>query len=110
MFLNSWKRIGRYSFDEESLGKSIVRCSESVIPSGKINASIPAIRMIITNQHVFPSRKEASISGRYDVYLEDCEYGIKTNYGTFSSIEQAMFIADLKLIELGYSIDNPFYL
>jgi hypothetical protein len=71
--------------------------------------SFPAIRMVVRGQPtLLPIYKEDEV---YEVILEDSEYGIKTNYGdNLSSIELAKFTADVKLIELGYEIEEPFLL
>ena len=46
---------------------------------------------------------------RYEITLADMEYNIRTNYGRdFATLVQAKFVADLKLTELGFIIENPF--
>ena len=115
MKLKRWKAIGRCSIDENSLLKTIVRESFSRIPNNNARRSFPAIKMIVTNQHsvtgiskVFNDNCEVP---KYEIYLEDSEYSIKTSYGnSFNSLEQAKFVADLKLIELDYEIEEPFLL
>ena len=114
MKLKAWKCIGRYSFDADSSGKTIARDSyqEVFLPGGPTRY-VPAIRMIVTNQRGI----EDIIYGRiqrkesYEVYLEDLEHNFKTSYGNnYSSLEQAKFVADLRLIDLGYSIIEPYLL
>lgn len=113
MKLKAWKRIGSYSFDVKSFGKTMVRESELLIPYKDAKRSVPAIRMIVTNQYSARGMSK-SLVGNYDeeiyeVYLEDTEYGLKTSYGkNFTSLEQSMFVADVKLIELGHNIEEPF--
>ena len=87
----------------------LVRESNTRIPSNDAKRSFPAIRMVVRGQPMLlPIYKEDQT---YEVCLEDTEYGIKTIYGNNSnSIELAKFIADLKLIELGFKIEEPFLL
>lgn len=85
--------------------KTAIRDGEFRIPSNDARRSFPAIRMIVTNNHGMRS------DDGYEVYLEDSEYSIKTSWGEgFESFEQAKFVADLRLIELGYDIEEPFLL
>ncbi len=111
MRLGPWKVWGRWR-------DWVCRESDVWIPNPKgdvytdVESSFPAIRMIIRTE--FQSDHER-LYGRcesetiYEIFLEDTEYNIKTNYGkNIESIELAKFIADLKLIELGYDIEEPF--
>ena len=104
MKLKAWKPLGRYCFDTDSSYRTVSRDSEAYIPRFRSFMQQPSIRMVVTNQY-------GGQSMLYDVYLEDSEYGIKTYYGrNLKSLEQGKFIADLKLIELGYEIEEPFFL
>jgi hypothetical protein len=104
MKLKAWSPLGRYCFDTDSSYRTISRDSECFIPEFRGSRPYPAIRMVVSNQF-------GGQSMLYNVYLEDSEYGIKTYYGrNLESIEQGKFIADLKLIELGYEIEEPFFL
>ena len=107
MKMNYWRAVGRFSIESSSPTKTIIRESTSRIPSNHAKRSLPAIRMIITNQTNFAFKKDL----KYEICLEDSEYSIKTYYGNdFSTLEQAKFVADLKLIELGYEVERPFLL
>ena len=105
---NSWTRAGKHAFDKNSLIKTIIRESFIRIPSGDVKRSVPMLRMIVTNQFNFVhSVKYKDLS--YEIYLEDLEYNLKTSYGNnFASLEQAKFIADLKLIDLGFGVIDPY--
>ena len=106
MRLGPWKVWGRWR-------DWVARESDAYIPNGD-RQSFPAIRMIIKTG--FDSDLErlygqCESETTYEICLEDTEYNIKTNYGkNIDSIELAKFIADLKLIELGYDIEEPFYI
>jgi hypothetical protein len=89
-----------------SRGSIFIRESDVRIPNNDAKRSFPAIRMIVSDQG-----HGSIVVRQYEISLEDCEYNIKTNYGkNIESIELAKFIADLKLIELGYDIEEPFYI
>jgi hypothetical protein len=84
-------------------GRSYVRESVIRIPDNGCN-SFPAVRMIVQS---LLFTQESPIK----IYLVDSEYGLITNYGIgFQSFEQAKFIADVKLVELGFEIKKPFIL
>jgi hypothetical protein len=107
MKFKEWKFLGRASFDRDSLFKTIVRESENSIPSKYAKRKFPQFRLIVTNQHNFVHTHNADV--RYEVYMEDGEYNLKTSYGSgIGTLEAAKFIGDLKLIELGHEVEALF--
>ena len=97
MILKEWRNL-------LGAGKSYVRESEVRIPDNSGYDSMPAIRMVVQS---LLFTQESPIK----IYLVDSEYGLVTNYGIgFESFEQAKFIADVKLVELGFEIKKPFIL
>jgi hypothetical protein len=108
MKLKAWQPYP-YALHPDSALKTEVRESELHRPNGLNTRSVPSIKMVVTNSS-FPSRPNGH-NDKYEVYLEDSEYNIKTSYGkNFESLEQAKFVADIKLIELDYEIEGPFLL
>jgi hypothetical protein len=106
MRLGPWKIWGRWR-------DWAARESDAHIPNGDLK-SFPVIRMVIKTgfdsdlDRLWGLRESETT---YEICLEDTEYNIKTSYGKkIESIELAKFIADLKLIELGYDIEEPFYI
>jgi len=106
----SWERYGRYHLDINSPRKTTVRENVIKVPSNNARRSFPILRMVVTNQRNF-AHSNGYKNLNFEIYLEDLEYNIKTSYGNnYSSLEQAKFIADLRLIDLGYRIIDPYLL
>jgi len=101
MKLKAWRESPSFSRLGFDLGcKTAIRDGEFRIPI----CNFPAIRMIVTNT-------DKKANDGYEIYLEDSEYSTKVSYGkNFESLEQAKFVADIKLIELGHEIEEPFLL
>jgi len=88
----------------------IARVSYLRIPDNSPELSFPIIRMVIQGWPKLDPMQHNKNSV-YEIYLEDSEYNIRTTYGSkIGSIELAKFIADVKLLELGYKIEEPFLL
>jgi hypothetical protein len=101
MRLKAWREFPHHILHPDI--KTAIRDGEFRIPNNNAKRSFPAIRMIVTNLN-------KTLNG-YEIYLEDSEYSMKISYGkNFESLEQAKFVADIKLIELGHEIEEPFLL
>jgi hypothetical protein len=111
MKLKAW-RHHPYVLHPDSLLKTEIRESKLRRPNGLNTRSVPSVQMIVTNYCGNCPKLSGVFRGpKYEVYLEDSEYNIKTSYGkNFESLEQAKFVADIKLIELGFEIEEPFLL
>tara|TARA_B100000029_G_C16902356_1_gene714582 strand:- start:161 stop:499 length:339 start_codon:yes stop_codon:yes gene_type:complete len=108
MKLGGWKTCYNVSCDqpEHSICR-YTRSSEERMPANSARRSWPTLQMIITNQNPLDHKSSDDF---YHIYLADSEYG-QTYYGSgYKTVEEAKFVADLKLIEIGFEIESPFLL
>ena len=106
MELGSWLMLGY----DGAVRESCLRIPDTKIKGdlGRFRLDSPCsecrVTLIYSYQDYGPVNPK-----RYEITLEDCEYNIRTSYGRyFTTLVQAKFVADLKLIELGYIIEKPF--
>jgi hypothetical protein len=111
MKLKNWEKNICKTFDSSLETES--RDSYDRIPSNDSKRSVPSVTAVVTNQTSFIKHRikedETKADIKYEAYIKEYEYGTKIVCGdNLDSIEQAKFITDIKLIDLGYDIEHPF--